>query len=66
MALKKEDMRPGLVVVMTDNVCMTSDVFEVTIVGQDPTGKWVGYCEDWAFKVSQIDDEDYEYMEMKQ
>lgn len=64
MTVRKEDMRPGLVLQMRDPDI--DDVFEVFIVGKDPKGNWVGYCEDWALELSQLDDEDYEYMWVSQ
>lgn len=65
MSLKKEDMRPGLVIVVPDVVSIGEER-EATVVGLNPyTGEWVAACPQWVMGISELDDDDYAAMELK-
>ncbi len=61
--MNKEDAKPGMVVTMLDPVNV-EEFCNVALVGVNPhTGKWVAACEDWTMKISEVEDDDWEYMD---
>jgi hypothetical protein len=60
--VKKEDAGRDLRCWFTD---VDGDRQEITLLGVNPyTGKWVAACDDWLMKVSELEDDDWEVMEV--
>lgn len=61
--MKKIDVIVGEVYLLVTGESGRREVEEVFIVGYDPiTKSYIGSCEDWLMKVSEITDDDFEMM----
>lgn len=60
--MKKEDAGRDIRVLFHD---LDGRTREATLIGENPyTHKWVAACDDWVMKVSEIEDDDWENMEI--
>ena len=63
--MNKTDAGRDLICVFTD-VDADGEQQEITLLGINPyTGKWVAACEKWLMNVSEIEDDDWDSIEVK-